>query len=152
MGAHCEFQQPVRALLSNVGKEIFGSDHRLEPYYAAAFALYRLEFLFRNQILEPKYKPARYHILLAARLLLDSSKPPAVESNEMRRYSERLLETLWDPRKAEVLFKEAAHLVDETAAGDFHRDRIRTQPFTETLKQKCARAVAGQAQAPISRA
>lgn len=56
------------ALLDRVGKEIFGVDHRLEPYYVAALALYRLEYFFRNQSLDPKNKPARYHILYAARL------------------------------------------------------------------------------------
>jgi AIPR protein len=48
-----------RTLLEGVGKSIFASDHRLEPYYLAAFILYRLEFIFRNQLLDPKYKPAR---------------------------------------------------------------------------------------------
>lgn len=36
------------ALKEKVGTDIFGKEHRLEPYYAASFALYRLEFLFRS--------------------------------------------------------------------------------------------------------
>jgi hypothetical protein len=128
-----------RALLDNVGKEIFGPSHRLEPYYAAAFAAYRLEYLFRNQILDAKYKPARYHILLAARILLEPTNPPAANSHEMRKYAERVSTTLWDAQKAESLFHRAAAVVDTTASGNFNRDHIRTQPFTDTLKEECAR-------------
>jgi hypothetical protein len=37
-----------KTLLRDVGTDIFNKEHRLEPYYVAAFAYYRLEFLFRN--------------------------------------------------------------------------------------------------------
>jgi hypothetical protein len=129
-----------RALLANVGKEIFGPGHRSEPYYAAAYALYRLEFLFRNQTLEAKYKPARYHILLAARILLEPGATPLANSHDMRRYSERLTAHFWDSDASEQVFKRAAAVVDATASGNFARDHIRTQPFTDTLKRECARA------------
>ena len=56
-----------KALKGNVGREIFAKGHRLEPYYLAALALYRLDINFRTQRIEPKLKPARFHILLAAR-------------------------------------------------------------------------------------
>jgi len=48
---------------AQVGTEIFAEGHRLEPYYAAGFALYKLEYMFRNSRIEPKFKPARYHLL-----------------------------------------------------------------------------------------
>jgi AIPR protein len=129
-----------RALLGNVGKEIFGAGHRLEPYYAAAYALYRLEYLFRGQTLDAKYKPARYHILLAARTLLEPSKPPTPNSHEMKRYADRIAEVFWDAQRAEDVFKQAAAIVDSTASGNFHRDHIRTEPFTISLKLECAKA------------
>src|ERR1044072_8242748 len=36
------------ALKAKVGTEIFVQGHRMEPYYTAAFAAYKLEFLFRS--------------------------------------------------------------------------------------------------------
>lgn len=126
-----------RALLGNVGKEIFGPAHRLEPYYAAAFAQYRLEFLFRSQSLAAKYKPARYHILLASRIILEPGEPPAPNSHEMRRYSERLMEKFWDANESDKVFQRAAGIVDTVAESNFHRDHIRTQPFTDRLRNKC---------------
>ncbi len=36
-------------LLKLIGARIFAENHQLEPYYASAFASYKLEYLFRNQ-------------------------------------------------------------------------------------------------------
>lgn len=33
------------------------------PYYVSSYALYYLEYLFRNQRVDPAYKVARYLIL-----------------------------------------------------------------------------------------
>jgi hypothetical protein len=126
-----------RALLQQLGKAIFGPQDRLEPYYYAASALYRLEFLFRNGLLDAKYKPARYHVLMAARMLSNPTQPPRSNSHEMARYCEALTREMWNAHKAEALLKKAAGIVEAAAGGDFNRDRIRTQPFTEEVKERC---------------
>jgi hypothetical protein len=127
-----------RLLVNQLGKTIFGLDHKLEPYYYAASALYRLEFLFRNGSIDAKFKPARYHVLLAARMIADSNSPPPATSNAVARYCEPLTRILWDALEAQQLFIEAAQIVDETAKGNFDRDHIRTEPFTDALKMNCA--------------
>ena len=126
-----------KALLDKVGTTIFGADHRSEPYYAAASALYRLESLFRSGSIEAKYKPARYHILMAARLLASGGRPPRPNSNEMAIFADELTEKFWDQVVAEKLFADAVGVVDEMASGDLHRDNIRTQPFTEAVTRRC---------------
>lgn len=142
--ASCFLEEPhrttrtYRALLQQLGKSIFGPQDRLEPYYFAASAQYRIEFLFRNGLLDAKYKPARYHILMAARLLSQPSPVPRPNSHEMAKYCAPLISTIWDTAKAEALMGKAAEIVDAAAGGDFHRDRIRTQPFTEEVKKRCA--------------
>jgi len=130
-----------KALLDKVGTSIFGADHRPESYYAAASALYRLESLFRNGSIDAKYKPARYHILMAARLLASPGNPPRPNSNEMAKFADELTEKLWDQTVAERLFTDAVAVVDEMAGGDLHRDNIRTQPFTEAVTRRCRELV-----------
>ena len=125
------------ALKAKVGKQIFGKEHRKEPYYTAAFALYKLEYLFRGQRLEPKFKPARYHILLAMRLLGNPGSLPQVNSHDMMRYCETLIEILSDSNRADELIGRAVKAVDFVAAGDFQRDTIRTEPFTEKVIEYC---------------
>ncbi len=129
------------ALVGKLGKDIFVKGHRMEPYYTAALALYKLEYFFRNGRLEPKYKAARFHILLAARLISAGPKMPQMTSHEMEGYCKAIMETLWDGAKADGLIVRASKVVDEVAAGNFHRDNIRTEPFTVKVVERCQRAV-----------
>lgn len=125
-----------KALLKTVGTDIFNPDHRLEPYYASGYAHYRLEFLFRNQQMAAELKAARYHLLFAFRLLYSTDPLPQMNSHDMRRYAEGLMEVLWDDARSRAQFDEAEEHVRAVAAGDLHRDNIRTQPFTNSLKQR----------------
>lgn len=58
-----------RRILDRVGIDLFAPTDKLEPYYIAALAAYRLEYLFRNQIISTEFRAARHEILLALRLL-----------------------------------------------------------------------------------
>ena len=121
------------ALLKSVGTEIFGRDHRLEPYYVAAYAHYRLDYLFRNQTIAAELKPARYHMLMAYGTLAHNEPMPKMNSHEMERYCKALMTSLWDDDRSRVLFEKAADGVRKIAAGNLHRDNIRTEPFTNSL-------------------
>jgi hypothetical protein len=122
-----------KALRDKVGDEIFADSHRLEPYYAAAYALYRLEWLFRNDArFESKYKPARYHVLLAARLLLKAAEVPRPNSGDMERLAKEIIASLWRDDSDE-LFLAAIAKVDEVAASNMQRDHVRQKPITDAL-------------------
>ncbi len=142
--ASCFLEEPHRttrsygALLQELGKSIFGPQDRLEPYYYAASAHYRLEYFFRNGTIPASFKPARYHILMAARLLLHATALPRPNSHEMARLCERLSASIWDSERSDQLLRHAAQIVHDVAGGDFQRDQIRTQPFTERVKAVCA--------------
>jgi len=129
------------ALKAKVGDEIFVKGHRMEPYYTAAFALYKLEYLFRTGRLEAKYKPARFHILLAARILANNADLPAINSHEMARYCGVIMEKLWDQSSVDDLLTAAALVIDVVAAGDFNRDNIRSEPFTSKVIKTLSVAV-----------
>lgn len=122
-----------KALLRGVGTDIFNTDHRLEPYYVAAYAHYRLEFLFRNQTLLPELKPARYHLLLAYRILGIGEQLPSMNSRRMAEQCRQLMDSLWDEDASKDRFVTAAQHVRAVAAGDFDRDNIRTEAFTNDL-------------------
>ena len=121
------------ALKAKVGTDIFVKGHKLDPYYTAAYTLYKLEYFFRNGTLDAKYKPARFHILAATRLLANPANLPPMNSHEMERLCKVILEKLWDPDAADQLITSVARIVDDAAAGDFHRDNIRTEGFTNKV-------------------
>jgi hypothetical protein len=124
-------------LLEKVGTDIFKDGHKLEPYYTAAFALYKLEYLFRNQRIGAEYKPARFQILLAARLLANPKPQPAINSREIEDYCKVITDVLYDPDQTDAIFFKAAEIVKNVANGDLNRDNIRTQPITEGILNFC---------------
>jgi hypothetical protein len=127
-----------KGIREKVGKEIFAKGHRLEPYYIAAYAAYRLDFLLRNR-LSSENKAARYHILMALRYILDPRPLPPMNSREMEKRAEAMLKQLWDQHLLETLVAQASDIVRETVetAGDeFLRDHIRTEATTNELLRK----------------
>ncbi len=113
-------------LRGRVGTEIFGANHRLEPYYAASYAHYLLETRFRTKSTPSEYKSARYHILLAVRLLIDNEKPTFMNSYEMAKRADKLSQSLWNSARADSLFIEAVSVIDEATGGNLDRDHVHT--------------------------
>jgi hypothetical protein len=122
-----------RALKAQVGTGIFAKGHRLEPYYTASLALYKLEYLFRSGRIESKFKPARFHILLAARILANPAAPPELNATAMDKYAKGITQILSEAAAADDLLGRAARVVNEVAAGNYDRDTIRTEPFTQKV-------------------
>ena len=128
-------------LRRKVGTGIFAKNHRMEPYYTAAFTLYKLDYFFRSGRLEAKFKNARFHILLAARILANPTRLPRMNSHDMERYCKGLMEILWDDARADDLLTRAAEAVEKAAAGDYQRDNIRSESFTAKVKAECQNAL-----------
>ena len=109
-----------KSIRSKIGSEIFGKRHRLEPYYTAASAMYKLEYLFRNRKIEPRFKPARWHVLFAVRLLTNAAPLPRMNSNAMSAYCTKIHSPLWDVARSDGLFRRALSAMEEAAAGGAH--------------------------------
>ena len=119
----------------------------MDPYYAAALALYKVEFLFRNKRLEYKYRPARFHILSAIRILVSGYEMPSLGANRMEAYCRKIIDVLQDAITSEEYVSMACDLIDKAASGhSFDRDTIRTEPFTERVTA-LAKAAAAKMQA-----
>jgi hypothetical protein len=132
------------ALRSKVGEQIFKDDDRMEPYYVAAVALYRLERLFRTK-LDAKYKAARYQILLAVRLMLHPEQLPQMSAKDVGKICDQMASKLWDD-KAAKLFVDAAALVDDVAGSDWDRDSVRIEKVTKEIFLKFGQTYYGRRQ------
>lgn len=123
-----------RRILDRVGVDLFAEGDKLEPYYLAALAAYRLEYLFRNQVLDGSLRAARYEILLAVRLSEMQSPLPRMNSHDMERLCKALSFKLWDAGESEKIFENASKMVLKAAEGDLDAASLRTEPFTDALK------------------
>jgi hypothetical protein len=120
-------------LRERVGTDIFGEGHALEPYYAASYAHYLLEGRFRAKTIPPEYKPARYHILLALRLLADPDKPGWPNANDTKKRAQSFVEALYDNEQADTLFAKAVEIVDRATGNNLARDHVRTIGVTNAI-------------------
>ncbi len=132
-----------KTLLRNIGDDIFNSEHKLEVYYLSAFAHYRLDYLYRSQTIAADLKPARYHLLLGFRLLNADRSLPRLNSQDMARYCNSLLELLWDDNNFAESFIQCAQVVLDIADGNLHRDNIRSETFTSKFIDEIQRIRSG---------
>ncbi len=129
----------ARSLDAQVGEDIFVERHRLEPYYAASFAFYKLEFFFRNGSIDVAHKPLRYAILMAARHLYNPDMP-SLAANAMRGYAEGLVQVMLDDDAARKLFSSAVDLLLEVVGvREANRDLTKTQVFTAEVLARLQR-------------
>jgi hypothetical protein len=122
-----------KSLRDRVGNDIFSKDDRLEPYYVSAFAACALEQQYQRHKIDPGYKSARYHILLAMRLLIDPKPLPKMNSYDMEKRCTEIMKQITDPTVADDLFQNAKRVIDRVSKGDLARDNIRTQATTQSI-------------------
>lgn len=130
-------------LLEEVGIRIMAQEHLPEPYYVSAYALYKLEYLFRSSQVSPKHKPARYPLLLAFGRLATSETRPAPTARKMKGYCDGITKVLWDDDKAMKVFEKAVAIVEEVADIEAtnnptarRHDLFRPARFTKALKAR----------------
>lgn len=123
-----------KSILGAVGKEIFAEGHKLELYYAAAFAFYKMEYFFRNGVIDAKYKVARFQILLALKLSTIGVANPPFNSGKAEAKAKELLAILWDDDKSSKAFAVAVKMVEDVQkSGSLDRDSVHTEQLTEEL-------------------
>lgn len=119
-------------LYDEVGNSIFKDDHYLLPYMASAFAAYRLENAFRTG-LDPKYKTARYHVLMAYAVQALGHSFAPLDQKKAERDAQTLIAALKKPDQT-ARFAVAAQAVADAAGGELPtRDRLKRQQFTSEI-------------------
>lgn len=83
-------------------------------YYAAASAYYRLDLFFKTSRLEPKYKPARWHLLTAARHLALNNDMPGFADRKFRTWAQPFVDAVWSDTEGPALFGKAIEVVDSS--------------------------------------
>ena len=123
-------------LMKEVGDRIFSDDHSLMGYYLAVYANFKLDSFFRNNTLDNKYRPFRYHLLMTFRAMIIGINLPQFNSREFERLCGKMKTTLWDDQKCLKIFSDGTHLIDEIVGDDLNRDRAKVQGLAEDIQEK----------------
>jgi hypothetical protein len=90
-----------------IGKEIFSPEHEVHSYYTAALTAFRLEFLFRNRRMDTEWKPFRFQIIMAARLIIERDQKLDPKKKRSQGYCKVIDAIMLDPDKAQAVFEKA---------------------------------------------
>ena len=124
-------------LLSSYSTRLFQENHSMYPYYTSGLALNVLEEFFRENKLNYGFKKFKYHLLLLFWIRVVGLKIPInVSTNkEMEKYCSKIMEILWDRKKALELFKTCALIIENTLDKTkvVNRQAHLTRSFTEEL-------------------
>lgn len=143
------FEDPHRTsrgykiMSDRVGKDMFLSTDRPEPYYVSGFALYKINEAFKSGKLDNSLKVARYQILLTLRLLIDATNIPRMNSNDMERRCQAMMDRLW--KEPDILLNQAADAFRAIVSGNMDRDYIHTQGVTNSILETFRPKKSGQA-------
>jgi len=77
---------------------------------------------------------------MAARVIANSDPLPQLNARKMDEFCEKILNELWDKKKAIKLFTKALDAVKVVTGGTLDRDTIHTQSFSQKLKDHCKAA------------
>lgn len=89
-----------------IGKEIFSPKHEVHAYYSAAYIAYRLEFLFRTKRIPTEWKPFRFQLGMAARLLLEQQLKLDQAKKHTKPYCAAIDAVMADPEEALKVFEK----------------------------------------------
>ena len=123
-------------LVKEIGNKLFRNDHNLMPYYTSSYALYRLESLLRSKLIEAKYRPYRYHIVMIFRILSGGIDHPSFNRKNIKDYCNKINEILWDQNKSLSHFTNACQIIKDTIELDdfsWERDTAKKQAFAEIV-------------------
>jgi len=120
----------------NEGKmQIFDDEHIYAPYYTSAYAYYRLDNLFKRNLIDSSYKKVKFHMLMLFRLLNSAEEMPRFNANKMERYCENLLGILKEDDKTLNAFKKCIDIIDESEFDKADKQDVKLVSKTKVLAE-----------------
>ncbi|MEQ9354104.1 AIPR family protein [Coleofasciculus chthonoplastes] len=113
--------------------KIFESNHKYAPYYASALCYYRLESLFRNNVIDTKYKKIRFHMIMLARMLsMNSIDIPPLNSSKIDKKSEYFISILNNESEYNILFEKTVNIF-KVSGLDLSKRQFKAENETDLL-------------------
>ena len=147
--AACLLFQPQRAardyrgILSEYENKIFLDDHDVRIYHAVAYLYYRLEFLWRNQKIDNRFKTFRFYILAGIGIRLSGGRPVlGLKKGQVAEISQKIVDLAKDEVALKRQVEEIASILEsrlaemKVATQEKVRDTIRSETFSKTFREQ----------------
>jgi hypothetical protein len=135
------FDQPDSAtryfgsLFSELGEKIFQEDHKPEIYYASTYALFRIDQLFRQKVIDPKYKKIKYFILMMVKFEVVGLKLSPLNSKEIVKESEQMLQLVRDDTRLRALINSITKKIDLLGEDLSNGDLSKSNAFAKKCRE-----------------
>lgn len=103
-------------LIPMVGQSIFRDCDKMYAYYTAAYSSFRLEWLFRNNRIDKRYKPFRFQMLMAARLILQCENSLSEKDRYTANYCLTIDKVMQSIDNSTTLFGKTISFIDKALA------------------------------------
>ncbi|WP_287215999.1 AIPR family protein [Mesorhizobium sp.] len=139
------FFQPNRAardyrgIMAEYDSKIFKDDHDVRIYHACCYLYYRIEFLWRNQRIDNKFKTFRFYIICAVGLIVTRGRDVfSMKKSEVEKTAQNLIGLSKDEEALKaVVFRSSAILEDKLKQfGSQSQERVRDAIRSETISNE----------------
>lgn len=118
---------------SRIGDQLFKLDHNDIAYYTSALALSRLDSLLKAKVIEPKYRPLRWYLLMLLRYHIAGKDVPPLNSKKIELYCRPIIDSLLDGEKSRLAYQEVIDKVEKHGIPEVNKDIVKTQVFRDKL-------------------
>ena len=122
-------------LMSSV-EGIFNEQHKLLPYYTSAYTLYKIDYLFRNKLIDIRYRKFKYFILILIKYDLSTEKIPELNSNKMDKLCENILKVINDNDKLITEINKLLPLFDKYVEDITSSESTKSAALVEKLRNE----------------
>ncbi|MFP6325228.1 MULTISPECIES: AIPR family protein [Bacillus amyloliquefaciens group] len=122
-------------LLEQLSESAFVANHQPMPYYTSAFALYKLEFYFRNKSLDSRFRKFRFHMLMMLKYFVNNENTPNMDSKKINRYCENINKVLYGSNALNI-FKKLTDIIEDTVEDIGDTEITKKQSLNAILIEK----------------
>ena len=116
---------------------LFDKNDKLIPYYTSAYVLYKLEFLFRNKMLDSQYRKYRFHLMML--LKYDTAervnKVPRMNENKMDQFCDKILQYAYDNDLFVNKIKDLCSIIDSNVDDINNQEMTKSGTLVDNLKK-----------------
>jgi hypothetical protein len=105
-------------IFKEYSKKLFISSHSYEPYYMCGLMQYIFKDFINKKQIDRKYNKARYHLFMIYRKIIETENFKETfldQKKKIRKYSDEIIESLFDSEQALNNFKKSIELLEKTS-------------------------------------
>lgn len=130
-----------RGIISEYENKLFQEDHDVRIYHAACYLYYRLEFLWRNQRIDGRYRVYRYYIMCAIGMVITQAADVfSMKKAKIEKVSKNIVSLSKNEDKLKLAVLDTISIIDrqlkETTSSSQEkvRDTIRSETFSNAFR------------------